>query len=156
MLMEKDQVILPKSVLDRLKEFFIKHENENVEYFCLLVGKKEANSLKIMDVWIPEQYNDFLSYYISDLEVHRIFVELSNNQYDAIAQVHTHPSYAFHSLIDDEFSILSLSGSYSIVIPDFGRNFSYEMKDWAFFRLQANRWVKIPPDEVKIIFRIVS
>lgn len=51
------------------------------------------------------------------------------------AQVHSHPTGAFHSDTDDCFSLVTLTGALSLVVPDFGRDRLDGMHGWAWFRL---------------------
>lgn len=53
------------------------------------------------------------------------------------AQVHTHPTHAFHSDTDDHFPLVTLLGSLSVVIPDFARADHAERSGWAFYRLSG-------------------
>lgn len=67
-------------------------------------------------------------------------------------QVHSHPTEAFHSSTDDCFSLVTLVGALSIVIPDFGRGGLEAVSDWAFYRLVGQgQWNGLDPtDRVEI------
>jgi hypothetical protein len=52
------------------------------------------------------------------------------------AQVHTHPSAAYHSDTDDHFPLVTLLGALSLVLPNFARNAPHDMDDWAWYRLE--------------------
>lgn len=57
------------------------------------------------------------------------------------AQVHSHPTDAYHSDTDDEFPLVTLVGALSIVIPSFGRNAPEDIDEWAWYRLSKRaRW----------------
>lgn len=51
------------------------------------------------------------------------------------AQVHSHPTAAFHSDTDDCFSLVTLTGALSIVVPHFGRDGLDGLGGWAWYRL---------------------
>jgi hypothetical protein len=51
------------------------------------------------------------------------------------AQVHTHPTDAFHSDTDDHFPLVTLLGSLSVVIPNFARADRADATGWAYYRL---------------------
>jgi proteasome lid subunit RPN8/RPN11 len=58
------------------------------------------------------------------------------------AQVHSHPTDAYHSSTDDAFPLVTLLGALSIVVPNFGMNALREMDLWAWYRLsKRGRWV---------------
>jgi hypothetical protein len=48
------------------------------------------------------------------------WLELATKKTGVRVQVHTHPGQAFHSAIDDSYSIVHLPGFLSLVIPNFG------------------------------------
>ena len=53
-------------------------------------------------------------------------------------QVHTHPTDAFHSPVDDHFPLVTLLGALSIVMPDFAGAGISSLKRWAFYRLTGS------------------
>jgi hypothetical protein len=69
------------------------------------------------------------------------------------AQVHSHPTEAYHSTTDDSFSLVTLTGALSIVIPDFGRDRLAAVPRWAIYRLAAGTsWVELSSrDRVAIV-----
>jgi proteasome lid subunit RPN8/RPN11 len=57
------------------------------------------------------------------------------------AQVHSHPTDAYHSSTDDHFPLATLLGALSVVIPNFAREAPKDLDDWAWYRLTAyDRW----------------
>lgn len=57
------------------------------------------------------------------------------------AQVHGHPSAAYHSGLDDAWAIATLPGALSIVVPDFASGGRRDRDLWHVFQLQADgRW----------------
>lgn len=57
------------------------------------------------------------------------------------AQVHSHPTEAYHSSTDDTFPIATLVGALSIVVPDFARNAPDDLDQWAWYRLSPRgKW----------------
>ncbi len=63
------------------------------------------------------------------------------------AQVHSHPSRAFHSSTDDHYPLVTLVGALSLVIPDFARFGRGDNARWAWYRLEdLGRWTKVEPD----------
>lgn len=69
------------------------------------------------------------------------------------AQVHAHPTGAYHSDTDDCFSLVTLTGSLSIVVPDFARAGLTDMHRWAWYRLTGQaRWTELTrADKVRIV-----
>ncbi len=61
-----------------------------------------------------------------------------------VAQVHSHPSIAFHSCVDDAEAIPRRIGAYSLVIPDFGAR-AHLLDGAALYRLDdGGGWVEAP------------
>lgn len=52
-----------------------------------------------------------------------------------VAQVHSHPTHAFHSDLDDAMPIVSLRGALSGVVPDFGADGVGGFDQWVWYRL---------------------
>lgn len=64
------------------------------------------------------------------------------------AQVHSHPTEAYHSTTDDCFSLVTLAGALSVVIPNFGRDRFDGIRDWAFYRLvRGSEWSPLTADD---------
>lgn len=150
-------IFLPIDILEETLRRFKEYGKKSLEAFAIWVGKEMNTNFIIKDVWIPIQCNTILSYYISDIDVHKINVELNKRKYYAIAQLHTHPKNAFHSRIDDNYPILTLPGSFSIVVPNFG---DISLRDFldkvAIYRLIKKKWVLKSKIEVKRKFKVIS
>jgi hypothetical protein len=54
------------------------------------------------------------------------------------AQVHSHPTDAYHSTTDDRYPLVTLVGALSVVIPNFARNAPADVAEWAWLRLSAH------------------
>lgn len=68
------------------------------------------------------------------------------------AQVHSHPTRAYHSDTDDAYPLMTLTGGLSGVVPDFGRGGLDRLSDWAWYRLEgAGRWAAVG-NETRIEF----
>lgn len=65
------------------------------------------------------------------------------------AQVHSHPTEAYHSVTDDEFPLMTLVGGLSVVVPDFAAAGKSAIDTWMWYRLvNHGRWVEIDPGEM--------
>jgi hypothetical protein len=69
------------------------------------------------------------------------------------AQVHTHPSGAFHSGTDDHFPLVTLLGAVSLVIPHFAKNAPGDMAEWAWYRLTGYGVWTLVDDTTEVIIQ---
>ncbi len=152
-----DLILLPFTILEETLKEFKEYGKEDLEAFAIWVGLEENNAFKIKEVWIPTQYNTMSSYFVPDIDVHTINVDLNKKKYSAIAQLHSHPGDAFHSCVDDSYSILTIPGSFSIVVPDFGYiSFRDSLNDMVVYRLLDNKWVLQSKNRVNKLFKITN
>lgn len=69
------------------------------------------------------------------------------------AQVHSHPGDAYHSETDDCFSLVTLTGALSVVIPRFGFDGLNNFEGWAWYRMTGQGdWSSLgADDQVQIV-----
>lgn len=152
-----DLILLPFTILKETLKTFKEYGKESLEAFAIWVGQEENSTFKIKEFWIPMQYNTMLSYYVPDIDVHNINVELNKKKYSAIAQLHTHPGNAFHSCIDECYSILFLPGSFSIVVPNFGNILIKDnLNHMTVYRFIDKEWILQSIDKVNRLFKIIK
>lgn len=74
------------------------------------------------------------------------------------AQVHSHPDGAYHSSTDDCFSLVTLTGALSVVVPRFGTDGLNGCRGWAWYRLTGlGQWALLgPEDKVEIVHEDVT
>jgi len=81
-------------------------------------------------------------------ELHRLNVWLFEHHEQLAAQVHSHPTEAYHSETDDTYPIVTVRGGLSLVVPDFGRS-GLRGKGVASYRLGISGWDELAQDEVQ-------
>ncbi|KKM64062.1 hypothetical protein LCGC14_1505140 [marine sediment metagenome] len=152
-----NKILLPTKILEKTLNTFRDYGNNYLEAFSLWVGEEKGNTFAIKNVWFPKQENTMISYYISDIDVHYINVRLNKKKYTILAQLHTHPGDAFHSCIDNHFSILTLPGSFSIVVPDFGDIIiNKDLNNLEVYRLLEREWKLKSVEEVGHLFKLIK
>lgn len=148
------QTFVSKEILDKTFEFLQNLGKQELEAHALWIGKEENEIFKIKDVIIPKQENGVIEFEVESEEVHRINVMTNKKGLQLIAQIHTHPSIAFHSDTDDEGAILYLPDSLSIVIPNFGFIDKKNTDQWKVYCFDGNKWESVYKEEVKKLFKI--
>lgn len=95
--------------------------------------------------------------HISGEEIFRVSRWLYDNQQVLLAQVHSHPTHAFHSKTDDLFPMVTAVGQFSIVVPHFARGNIVDLSSCAVFRLDSDgEWRRTPPALVNSLFRVME
>jgi hypothetical protein len=88
----------------------------------------------------PVHHRSPFGYQVEESWLMDFWKRLATSKRSVKAQVHTHPGEAFHSVIDNEWPIVSQVGFISIVIPDFAIG-KPTLDDAWVGRLQADgRW----------------
>jgi hypothetical protein len=110
---------------------------------ALWAGSITGHKARITEVIIPKQHghrtDHGLAVSVSGDELHRINVHLYKTKQKLLAQVHSHPSEAYHSAMDDRYAIATALGSFSIVVPDFATG-PFALAQFATYRLLEGRW----------------
>lgn len=95
--------------------------------------------------------------YVSGDEIFKINKWLYENEQILFAQVHSHPTHAYHSETDNQFPLVTAIGQFSIVVPFFARKHKINLLDCAIFRLNKNnKWEKLKNDYVRSLFKVVE
>ncbi len=151
------QIYIPYTIIEKTLQLIKKYGKKFTEGFVLWVASENSDFYKVKDVWEPKQQNSFISYYIPEEEVHKLNVKIYKKKLILIAQIHSHPSYAYHSQTDDDYAIIHLPNLFSIVIPYFGNIDNSEFfEKCAIFQLKKNHWKKISKKKVKKTFKILK
>lgn len=83
---------------------------------------------------------DGLTVRVEGEALHRLNVWLYEHTQILAAQVHAHPTDAYHSETDDTFPIVTALGGLSLVVPDFCRCDLFT--DSAAYRLTPEGWIE--------------
>lgn len=151
-----NKVLLPESIISETFNVMRKYGRNYQESVCLWIGKKYNERFKIMEIIVPIQENSMIDFNVDSDELDRINRLLYQKKSLIIAQIHSHPSSAFHSETDDEFPIITTLGGFSIVIPNFGFISESELNEIKYFRLQIDGWRKMNNEEIGSVFKIQS
>lgn len=152
------KVYIPISCLENIYDHLREAGLKGLEGVALLIGKSNGDIFEVSKEIIPAQnafnHDGGLLYTVEGEELHRINMWLYKNKMQLIAQIHSHPSVAYHSETDDKYPIVTTIGGISIVIPDFGFN-SISTTNWAVYRLSNNGWIEQNESEVSKLLIII-
>lgn len=129
------------------------------EGLVLWVGNVENGRAAVEEVWVPRQRQirseQGVGYFVESDVLFELNRQLSASGRRLIAQVHSHPSEAYHSETDDTYAIVTTEGGFSLVVPDFGRA-PADPASWAVYRLTGARWTELSHDEARRVFSTKS
>ena len=154
MLVEVDQFQVPTEVVKQTEKTLRAAGTQGYEMFVLWSGHQKGPLFTIQTPHVPKQTSyrlpNGLCVRVEGSELHRLNVWLYEAGEILAAQVHAHPSRAFHSATDDAYPIMATLGGLSIVAPDFCRRGLFT-KGTAIYRLEPLGWIKQPNDRIEVI-----
>lgn len=83
-------------------------------------------------------------YAVNDTWLTEFWKRLAASRMSVKAQIHSHPSEAFHSATDDRWPIVSQPGFLSIVVPDFGIGEANFDRAWVGRLRPDGEWERCP------------
>jgi len=133
---------------------------DGCEGMVLWAGRQNDDVFVVEAVLTPKQRcvktEDGLCVLIDGAELHRLNVWLYENRMRLIAQVHSHPTEAYHSETDDAIPIVTTPGGLSLVVPNFARG-DANLADWAAYQLSADgEWLETGSDMIRSFIRIAE
>lgn len=123
------------------------------EAFVLWGGRWEGSTaFRFEQAYLPRQTatrsERGLLVVVDGAELFRVNREFYRLGLTLAAQVHSHPTDAYHSETDDEYPLITLRGGLSAVVPDFGRDGESRSMDWAWYRLTGTgSWAPFVSEE---------
>lgn len=153
------ELLVPASVIEGGYEFMRAAGKAQLEGMVLWLGRQNGDRFEVTELLVPEQRGlrtpDGVCAVVGEAELRRLNVYLYRNSLELVAQVHTHPTHAYHSTTDDQYAIATTTGSFSIVVPNFAR-VNYPLSQCAVYRLNAaGAWVEVDesqrPNKIGVI-----
>jgi hypothetical protein len=144
-LTEVVSVSLPVSIVKRTQGHLYETGLRGLEGMALWTGVQNGAVFRVREVIVPQQEgirsDHGLAVMVAAPELQRINLHLYRNGLRLIAQIHSHPTHAFHSEMDDEYAIATALGAFSLVVPDFARA-PFSIARCATYRLSERPWWK--------------
>ena len=140
------EVVVPRACVEQTHSHLRQVGLSRHEGFALWAGKRDRDRFFVSCVVVPRQEGlrtEFgVCVRVEGAELHRINVWLFENRLQLIAQIHSHPTDAYHSETDDAFPIVTTEGALSLVVPDFAIG-PADLAQYASYRLRRGRWVEL-------------
>ena len=155
------------STLERIRWFSVSREQlaqteralrragvEGYELFVLWSGSVNDSELLVRTCHVPKQTSSKTSQgllvRVEGQALHELNVWLYEHNEVLAAQVHAHPTNAFHSDTDDAYPIVTELGGLSLVVPDFARR-GVLTEGSAAFRLSRSGWDAVALDAIRVL-----
>jgi hypothetical protein len=151
---------VPLQAIDATMDFLRHRGTMGLEAFSLWAGRADGNVFSVLANIIPAQEGhtseEGICVSVGPEELHRLNVWLYENKMTLIAQIHSHPTEAYHSETDDEYPIATTVGCISIVIPNFARQ-SFSVGRCAIYRLnEFKEWAYLDTPEVLKLIHVID
>ena len=151
-------LISKESVLQTLKALQSAGD-QLCECLVLWIGQIDDSEALVFGPLVPEQRavrsEDGVGYFVESHTLFELNKTLSESRLRLIAQVHSHPSDAYHSSTDDQYAIVTAEGGLSLVVPNFG-DAPADPAEWAVYRLSSGRWRALSAREARELFRLTE
>lgn len=142
-----------RATLSAMQEF----GKRGAECLVLWLGNVKAGSARVRRAILPEQQaisdENGVGYFVSSETLFALNRALAESGLQLIAQVHSHPSEAYHSRADDRYAIVTSEGGLSLVVPDFGHA-PADPASWAVYRLRQGDWQPLSREELQDLFMV--
>ncbi|MBY5720603.1 hypothetical protein HFO33_29110 [Rhizobium leguminosarum] len=155
-----ERFIVPYAAVNEVHAHLADVGRSGYEGLGLWVGTVAAGTATVQRAFIPQQRlirtASGVGVYVDGTELHRINRWLFDNSLRMLAQIHSHPTDAYHSDTDDENALATAVGSLSLVVPDFARG-PADLSQTAVYRLnRAGKWIAVPQPAVSRLIEIVD
>jgi hypothetical protein len=135
------EFVFRAEAIEKVEAFFLQKAWVCTEAAVILGGYLDQPQRFIVDlVFVPEQSATQYDVRMHPDALKEISAKLPGMKRMFAVQVHTHPTYAFHSSVDNDDTTLQQHGSLSIVIPFFGLRGLRDTTGWAVFRRDGETW----------------
>lgn len=157
-LADVNRIVVPRSAIDAVHDQLRLAGANGHEALGFWAGVLDGPTALVEAALVPGQLSGHagggLAVVVRGEELFRMNVWLHEHQMRLIAQVHSHPSEAYHSATDDAYATMSEVGGLSIVVPDFARA-PFTLEDSAFYRLtEDGEWREMTLAQVRDLIAI--
>jgi hypothetical protein len=160
-LLDVTRFCIPTHVVAFGHEFLRDVGRRGFEGLVLWAGRIRPSNPEVVDVIqaiVPKQRGtrgaNGVGLVVEGDELFRLNVLCHQRKLKLVGQVHSHPSGAYHSDIDDAYAIITMPGGLSLVVPDFAAN-PFEPHDVAVYRLSAiGEWEELSVITADALVRI--
>jgi hypothetical protein len=151
------RIMVPRNMIEESHDHLRRVGRARFEGFALWAGVLVGEVFSVREAVIPLQKGikaeSGVCVRVESEELHRINVWLYEHGYTLIAQLHSHPTEAYHSETDDTYPIVTTVGGVSIVVPNFAQH-TFDLKACAVYRLMSgDGWAELSSGETSSLIQ---
>lgn len=147
-----------RSICDATEKAILEAGFDGYELFVLWSGRVEGVSVHIEHMHVPHQHSyrgrSGLHVEVGGDALHELNRWLYEHGQQLVAQVHSHPTEAYHSETDDAYPMVAAIGALSIVLADFGQH-GLSSPTTAVYRLSEHGWTELGSLDVNSLLQVV-
>jgi len=156
-LAEVCEVTVSLEVVASTLEVLQEYGSQGFDGLVLWLGHVLDGTASVSRALVPDQNpissEDGVGYFVEGATLFRLNRVLAASGLRLIAQVHSHPTHAYHSEADDRYAIITAEGGLSLVVPNFGKA-PLNPSSWAVYRLSSGDWKHIPGRDAERLIKI--
>lgn len=154
------ELVVPRGLADAAQAHLRAVGRRGNEGFALWIGRRVGDAFHVDETVIPEQrglrFDTGVCVTVGSEELFRINKYLYATGRQLVAQIHSHPTEAYHSETDDTYPIATTAGAFSLVVPDFAKR-PFSLEECAVYRLvPGNGWLEFPTPAVCRVIRLTD
>jgi Prokaryotic homologs of the JAB domain len=131
--------------------------SRRLEGLVLWLGTIDGIEAHVTHALEPEQHSiadeNGVGYFVDSETLFRLNKALAATGLRLIAQIHSHPTDAYHSEADDRYAIVTSEGGFSLVVPNFGQA-PADPTAWAAYRLEKGVWTELSKSFLDAAFQV--
>lgn len=139
--------VVPHALVRHTEDALREAGRQGYERFVLWTGDVDGARFSARSCHVPQQTGyktkEGLLVRVEGEALHQLNLWLYEHGQVLGAQVHAHPTEAFHSSTDNTYPIVTAQGGLSLVVPDFARH-GVLSPGSAAYRLAGSRWAPVP------------
>ncbi|WP_263379547.1 Mov34/MPN/PAD-1 family protein [Granulicella paludicola] len=152
-----EEVTVARDVVAATLETLQAYGKHGFEGLVLWLGEVSGRTAFVTRALVPDQEptksEDGVGYFVDGETLFRLNRVLASSGLRLLAQVHSHPTNAYHSEADDRYAIVTAEGGLSLVVPNFGKA-PFEPCAWAVYRLSGGQWKHMEHSQAQNLIRV--
>jgi hypothetical protein len=152
------RIVIGRAIALETLDVLQEQGEQGYEAIVLWLARFVGEDAIVKRTWVPRQTatrtEHGLHLRVGGDELDRLNQEIYRSGETLIAQLHTHPSLAYHSELDDGKPIVTEDGAFSIVVPFFGFVSLPDLTACAVYRIEEGEFARLAPSEVAGLFHL--